>query len=192
MWHRRCETWIQFSGKPPSFSRRVLRPSYLGRCAFGKSPRARGTPRVERTHGPRHLATPKQNGGPAKDRHPFVLKPQVRRPSTSRARCSGLLRVTPAGLSFQNPSAVADERGLPTAMSLGSAWPLVRSYGAATKRLVTRTGRAGTVRLGPPRVGCACCTRARPPRAGPTLRAREAPSDGPAWAQYESGKSARG
>jgi len=33
-----------------------------------------------------------------------------------------------------------------------------------------RTCRDGTVRLGPPRVGCACCTRARPPRAGPAER----------------------
>jgi len=47
--------------------------------ALSKSPRARGTPRVRRTHGPRHLATPKQNGAPAKDRRSFVLKPQVRR-----------------------------------------------------------------------------------------------------------------
>jgi len=34
---------------------------------------------------------------------------------------------------------------------------------------VSRTCRDGTVPLGPPRVGCACCTRARPPPAGPAL-----------------------
>ena len=36
---------IRSSSQPPSFSRRVLRPSFHAVCACGKSPRARGTPR---------------------------------------------------------------------------------------------------------------------------------------------------
>jgi len=32
---------------------------------------------------------------------------------------------------------------------------------------VARSRRAGQIRLGPPRFGCACCTLARPPPAGP-------------------------
>ena len=43
--HSRC----RLANKPPPFSRRCFGPSYSGRCAFGKSSRARGTPGCRRT-----------------------------------------------------------------------------------------------------------------------------------------------
>ena len=79
------------------------------------------------------------------------------------------------------------------ALGLDSAWPLTRSYGADVRR-------PGVANLS--RRDRAAWTAARwvcvlHPCAATALRSRlttprEAPSDGPAWAQYESGKSARG
>src|SRR6188472_1933234 len=62
-------------------SRGAFAPGAFGRCVLEISPRARRTPRVQRTHGPRHLATLKRNGDPTKHRRPFVAKPQLRRPA---------------------------------------------------------------------------------------------------------------
>ena len=100
-------------------SRNAHAPELFGRCAFERSPRARGTPGSarwqacaasarKRTHGLRPLATPKRGGDPAKDRRPSVLEPQVRLLSgVPRAVFIGLLRATPGGLSFQVPYAAA-------------------------------------------------------------------------------------
>ena len=55
-----------------------FRPSDLAGRAFGNSPRARGTPGVQRTHGLRHLATPKRNGEPGQAAVLMLSKPQVR------------------------------------------------------------------------------------------------------------------
>ena len=110
----------------------------FGRCAAEKSPRARGTPGVLRTHGLRHLATPERNGNLGRDRRPVVVdSPQVRLLSdVPRAVFIGLLRAAPGGLSFQDPYAVASSG--PTHRFRASTAPgrWQRSYGAATKRLL--------------------------------------------------------
>src|SRR5437868_13366766 len=66
-------------------SRGVFRPRHFGRCAFGESPRARGTPGVRWTHGPRCLATPKRNGDLGRGRRPDVVEtaspPSLQRPA---------------------------------------------------------------------------------------------------------------
>ena len=93
--------------------------------------------------------------------------PQVRRLSNvPRAVFIGLLRATPGGLSFQNPYAIASSG--PThrfgpRQRLAVDTELRRCRQEARCRELVATGSRGLDR----RVGCACCTRARPPRAGP-------------------------
>ena len=66
--------------------------------ALRKSPRARGTPGVQRTHGLRHLATPKRNGDLGRGRRPVLVEPQVRLlSSVPRAVFEALLRTAPGG-----------------------------------------------------------------------------------------------
>jgi hypothetical protein len=63
-----------------------------------------------------------------------IAVPQVHLLSdVPRAVFEGLLRTTPGGLSFQNPSAVGVLGAYPPLWDLDSAWPLARSYGAAAK-----------------------------------------------------------
>jgi len=84
--------------------------------------------------------------------------PQVRLlSSVPRAVFEAFLRMAPGGLSL-----------LSTALDPDSAWPfgteLRRCHQRARCRQPVATGR---MQLQPPRFGCACCTRARPPLSGP-------------------------
>ena len=67
-----------------------------------KSPRVRGTPGVQRTHGPRHVATPKQNGDPPRP-PPNCRERKSARPSTSRARCLRFAPRDPRWAEFSEP-----------------------------------------------------------------------------------------
>ena len=87
----------------PAARASLAAPGSFGRCALEKVRGRAGRREFERTHGPRHLATPKRNGDPAKDRRPFVAKPQVRRPPTSRARCLRLAPRDPRWAEFSEP-----------------------------------------------------------------------------------------
>ena len=105
-----AETLV-FTGSPPSRGRHAecrhaSSPLFFGRPGEGprrflsasssKMPRARGTPRVRWTHGPRHLAISRLI------EVRITASPPV--PSASRARCFlGLLRSAPGGLTFQQP-----------------------------------------------------------------------------------------
>jgi hypothetical protein len=83
-----------------------------------------------------------------------IAVPQVHLLSdVPRAVFEGLLRTTPGGLSFQNPSAVGVLGAYPPLWDLDSAWPLARSYGAAAKG-PGDANLSHRVRLGPPRAGC--------------------------------------
>ena len=109
-----------------------------------KGPRARGTPR-----------------GPV---DPRKFRKKTRKSAfspASRARCLRFAPHVPRWSEFSNHRC-EPRRHL-------AAWRGVTA--SPPKRLVTPTCGAGTVRLGPPRVGCACCTRARPPLSGPALDA---------------------
>jgi len=86
-----------------------------------------------------------------------MLEPQVRLlSSVPRAVFEAFLRMAPGGWGFCPPLWAAAAPGRSA-----------RSYGTATKEPGDAIRGAGTMQLQPPRVGCACCTRARPPRAGP-------------------------
>jgi hypothetical protein len=94
----RRETLIQILGKPPSFSRRVIAPESCGRCAPERSPRARGTPGVQRTHGLKPLAKREQTPIPAGSDISILAVPQVRfLSSVPRTVFEAFLRMAPGG-----------------------------------------------------------------------------------------------
>ena len=79
-----CQT-AQGRAQPDAISRRGRREADPG------SPRARGTPGVRRTHGPRCVAASRRSG---------CSLPQVRRRPASRARCLRLAPRTPRWAGF--------------------------------------------------------------------------------------------
>ena len=86
---------------------------------------------------------------------PSVLsKPQVRLlSSVPRAVFEACSARPPVDFVFRPLRALRYFGAYPPFLGLGSAWPLVRRDGAATKSPLTRTCRAGTARLGPPALG---------------------------------------
>jgi len=75
-----------------------LRPSHAADALRKLSPRARGTPGVQRTHGLRHVATPKQTPIPAGSGISVWIDPQVRfLSSVPRAVFEAFLRTAPGG-----------------------------------------------------------------------------------------------
>ena len=134
-------------GQPTSLSRRVcvrvlpiVAPSIKSEGA-----RDAGVPKNPRTSTRRRIEAFR------KILRRFVFSP------TSRARCLRLAPCIPRWTTLL-PTAVGPLRP-PAGWRRGTA--------IASKDPVTRSWRIGNSRLGPPRVGCACCTLARPPRAGP-------------------------
>src|SRR4051812_8733398 len=140
-----------------------------------KSPRARGTPGVQRTHGLRCLATPKRNGDLGRGRRPVLVKPQVRLlSSVPRAVFIGFPPHGPRWLSGFYPPL----------WTLAAPGRLARSYGAAAKEPGDANCGAGTD-AAPAAARWVCVLH---PCAATALRSRlttphEAPSDGPACGQ---------
>ena len=78
-----------------SFSRCVLHPSHSADALSETSPRARGTPGVRRTHGPRCVAAPKRNGDLGRDRRSKCRNRKSAFSPASRARCLRLSSAWP-------------------------------------------------------------------------------------------------
>jgi hypothetical protein len=161
------------------FCARVLRPMRLR-----TSPRARGTPGVRRTHGLRCVATPKRNGSLGRGRRPVLVEPQVR-------LLSDVPRAVFEACSARPPVVHLSNHRCWAAVT---AWPLDRSYGShlqeprdpAVWRCRDRAAWAAARWVCVLHPGAATASRSR------LTTPREAPSDGPAWANYESEKSERG
>jgi hypothetical protein len=134
------------------FCARVIRPM--------RSRKVRGRAGRRGSDGPTGLDASPHRSGTAISAETGVrsVEPQVRLlSSVPRAVFEAFLRMAPGGLSL-----------LSTALDPDSAWPfgteLRRCHQRARCRQPVATGR---MQLQPPRFGCACCTRARPPLSGP-------------------------
>ena len=140
-------------------------------------------------------------GGPADPRAPMSRDTEAERRSRPRPP-SGLGR-TASPPSLQRPargvyrlssaSPPVAECFLPTALGFDSAWP----FGTELRRCRQRARDANCGAGADAASAAARWVCVLHPGAATALRSRlttprEAPSDGPAWAQYESGKSARG
>ena len=112
---------------------------------------------VRRTHGLRHLATPKQNGDPAKDRRPSVeTNRKSAEPSAPRARCLRLAPHDPRWAEFSEPLRWCGRTGSTHRCEPSTApgrWHGVTALPPSGS--VSPTRGDGTVRLGPPEPGCA-------------------------------------
>ena len=90
---------LKFGFRPASLVLAMrMHPSHSAEAPSEHSPRARGTPGVERTHGLRHVATPKQTPIPAGSGISVWIDPQVRfLSSVPRAVFEAFLRMAPGG-----------------------------------------------------------------------------------------------
>jgi len=92
------DLWSVRAGKSPPFPRRDC-ARLMSAEAPSESPRGRGTPGVQRTHGLKPLAKSEQNGDLGRGRRPDNVEtaspPFLQRPARD---VWGLLRTSPGGL----------------------------------------------------------------------------------------------
>ncbi len=161
-----------------------LHPSHSADALRKKSEGARDAG-VRRTHGLRHLAKPEAERR-SRPRLPSCMLSNRKSAFSpaSRARCLRLSSAWP-------PVA---EWFLPTALDLLQRLAVWHGVTAPPPRSpVTRTCGAGTdAASAAARWVCVLHPCAATASRSRLMTPHEAPSDGPAWAQYESGKSARG